>query len=627
MLNRNPVTQHPWYFDLARDEGPVELSTATNLAFEWITIQDALHVVDENEDPIAGSELRADSLANVATGSVVSLPITDDAIYTLEGLFADGYDFYIRPGEASTFSGPFAMELTSDGAFSPTFVDIGGVDVGLRFVTNQPPAIDDRAFFIDENNATVGVVLASDPDLPDDTLTFTITGEGPDDATFSISSTGELSFVVPPDYESPNDVGGIPGDNIYLVEIRVTDGHDESDTAMMSVSVLPVNDNVPVFTAGAAQTLTVFEESANGTVVGDAVATDADLPGDTLTYTINAGHPLGGFAMDSAGRLTIADASVLDLDFNDGTPQVAVLTVNVNDGAHDVTQQVTVEVSAINDNAPVFTSPDTADVVENTTSVLTVTATDDDRPAQTVIFWLSGGADEAKFSIDTNTGALSFVTAPDYEAPTDVGADNVYNVQVQANDQNGLTSTQDITVTVLNETNVTGFVFADVDNDGVFDVEDAPLANVEITLTEAGVDEVLGTAVDETFTTTTDNDGFYGFQDIAAGKVRINEGGAPADLADGVDTPNGVTDLDTVNDQFTIDFGRTDVAGMNFAEQADGGGLSSGDTATIGCWHNKNGQALIEKLDEDGALTAWLLDNFGNILEQDDFGEHDGSVG
>ena len=42
---------------------------------------------------------------------------------------------------------------------------------------------------------------------------------------------------------------------------------------------------------------------------------------------------------------------------------------------------------------------------------------------------------------------LSFVAAPDYEAPTDAGANNVYDVIVQVSDGT-LTDTQAIAVTV-----------------------------------------------------------------------------------------------------------------------------------------------------------------------------------
>jgi hypothetical protein len=52
-------------------------------------------------------------------------------------------------------------------------------------------------------------------------------------------------------------------------------------------------------------------------------------------------------------------------------------------------------------------------VAENTTAVMTVTATDADLPAQTLTYSIVGGADAAKFAINSSTGALSFATAPE----------------------------------------------------------------------------------------------------------------------------------------------------------------------------------------------------------------------
>ena len=43
-------------------------------------------------------------------------------------------------------------------------------------------------------------------------------------------------------------------------------------------------------------------------------------------------------------------------------------------------------------------------------------------------WWRGSG----KFSINPNTGVLAFSTAPDFEAPTDLGANNVYDVTVQS---------------------------------------------------------------------------------------------------------------------------------------------------------------------------------------------------
>jgi hypothetical protein len=110
-------------------------------------------------------------------------------------------------------------------------------------------------------------------------------------------------------------------------------------------------------------------------------------------------------------------------------------------------QLISVTVTDVND-APVITSNSSTSVAENQTSVLSVTTSDQDLPADTMIYSIIGGADEAKFTINVSTGELAFITFPDFENPGDVDLDNVYEVQVQAEDGNGGTDSQLISVTV-----------------------------------------------------------------------------------------------------------------------------------------------------------------------------------
>src|SRR5262249_54028313 len=51
---------------------------------------------------------------------------------------------------------------------------------------------------------------------------------------------------------------------------------------------------------------------------------------------------------------------------------------------------------------------------------------------------------------DPVTGALRFVAAPDFEAPADAGANNVYDVTIRVADGRGGTDSQAIAVTVTN---------------------------------------------------------------------------------------------------------------------------------------------------------------------------------
>jgi Ca2+-binding RTX toxin-like protein/peptidoglycan/xylan/chitin deacetylase (PgdA/CDA1 family) len=117
-------------------------------------------------------------------------------------------------------------------------------------------------------------------------------------------------------------------------------------------------------------------------------------------------------------------------------------------GRHDV--DVTLSTSPVN-HAPIITSNgggDTATVVvpENGTAVTTVKATDQEPGA--LKYAIAGGADAAAFTIDESTGVLAFKTAPDYEAPQDVGGNNVYDIVVQAIDGLGLSDSQALAVAV-----------------------------------------------------------------------------------------------------------------------------------------------------------------------------------
>ena len=93
----------------------------------------------------------------------------------------------------------------------------------------------------------------------------------------------------------------------------------------------------------------------------------------------------------------------------------------------------------------------TVSVAENSTTVTTVTATDADGTVP--IYSIVGGADQARFTINSTTGALSFISAPNFEAPADSDGNNSYIVQVRASDGT-LSDTQTITVNVRDVTEI-----------------------------------------------------------------------------------------------------------------------------------------------------------------------------
>jgi hypothetical protein len=99
--------------------------------------------------------------------------------------------------------------------------------------------------------------------------------------------------------------------------------------------------------------------------------------------------------------------------------------------------------------APTITSSASAAVAENQSAAIDVQTTDDnDAEGAGLTYSKTGGADQALFNLDGSSGVLTFITAPDFEAPGDVGGNNVYDVQVTVTDSGSLTDVQDIAITV-----------------------------------------------------------------------------------------------------------------------------------------------------------------------------------
>src|SRR5262249_59777818 len=107
-------------------------------------------------------------------------------------------------------------------------------------------------------------------------------------------------------------------------------------------------------------------------------------------------------------------------------------------GVHHATQTTSPTRRSADLSTPVITSNGggptaSVSVAENTTAVTTVVATDADTgPA--LAYSIVAGGDGTKFSINSSTGVLTFTAPPDFENPTDGGANNSYVVTVQASD-------------------------------------------------------------------------------------------------------------------------------------------------------------------------------------------------
>ncbi len=259
-----------------------------------------------------------------------------------------------------------------------------------------------------------------------------------------------------------------PTTGARTVRFVVTDGDGGTSAAVnATVTVSAVNDaptstNDAVLTAE--DTPLVLAVSDFGTyndveatplaaVRISALATDGLLEYDTTgtgTWAAVTLNQVISAADITAGRLRFAP------DANETGSPYATIGFEVSDGAafSAATYTLTASVAAVND-APSITSNGagaTASVnaAENQTAVTDVDAADPDVPT-TITYSLAGGADQALFTIDATTGVLSFLAAPNFEAPADADTNGIYEVTVRAAD-GALFDDQAISVTVTNAT-------------------------------------------------------------------------------------------------------------------------------------------------------------------------------
>lgn len=304
-----------------------------------------------------------------------------------------------------------------------------------------------------ENQSAVTTVTSSDVD-PGDSATYSISG-GIDAAKFSIvGATGVLTFVAPPNFEAPTDAGT---NNVYDVQVTVTDGGPLTDVQSIAVTVINVNEN-PVITSNGGGATASINAAENQSAVTTVMAADVDAA-TTITYSISGGADQALFNINSGtGVLTFSVAPNYESPNDSGANGVYDVQVTVTDnGAGLLTdvQSIAVTVTNVNE-APVITSNGggaiaALNAVEGQTAVTTVTATDVDA-ATTITYSITGGADADKFNIVGATGVLTFTAAPNFDVPTDVDANNIYDVQVTASDNGAgtLTDVQSIVVTVTN---------------------------------------------------------------------------------------------------------------------------------------------------------------------------------
>jgi len=359
-----------------------------------------LFTVDENQSGIEiGTVIFTDLDGDIITYSIQSrsdLPnwTLDNGFFTIDS--STGVINFVnwRTLNYENQSSYSIIVVASDGENSI----IQSIAINVNDINDSPRLSVPTTINADENQTDIVTVTAIDEDGDD--LTFSISGT--DASVMRIgSSTGVLEFNVAPDYETKSS---------YTVDVSVSDGQ-VSDNRNITIEINNVNESNPSFTSS-----NIFTVDENQEAIGTVTAIDS-IDGDAITYSLDQNgnnNKEGIYIHPSTGVLSFLTININDYEENTNF----LRTVYASDGFMTTTQDITININNLNDNAPTFTpwcSSLYAD--ENQTAIIncvtgdsSIEATDADGDP---ISFSMVSSDELTIS---SSGVLSFSSPPDFES-------------------------------------------------------------------------------------------------------------------------------------------------------------------------------------------------------------------
>jgi len=400
------TTDDSFTYQVCDDGSPQECDTAMV----------SITILPINDAPVANDDSAVtDEDTAVVIGVLTNDSDAEDDPLTVEAVGAPAHGQVSTDGTTVTYTP--TLNFNGSDTFTYTVGDgsliaTAAVTVTVEPVNDDPVAVDDEAE-TDEDTPVSIEVLFNDYDVEYDFLTLDSVTQ-PDHGTADYDAIeGVVIFTPTLDFS---------GEATF--SYNIIDGNGGSDTAQVSVNVIPVND-APQANDDQADT---DEDTA---VTVDALANDSD-PDDDLSIDAVT-QPAHGVVVNNGDDLTYTP--------QDNYNGADSFTYTVGDGTLTATATVSVTIGPVSD-APAFTSAPLIVATEDVTYSYVIVAEDVDAGDVLTITapispaWLSftdNGAGTAKLE-GTPTNA-------------DVGD---HSVKLLVRDTDGLTDTQAFTITVGN---------------------------------------------------------------------------------------------------------------------------------------------------------------------------------
>ena len=298
-----------------------------------LTMTTAQIVANDIDDQ--GLALTIQAVSLVAGQGTVELQGNGDVVFT----------------PAANFNGAVTLQYTITDPDGNT--DTANIFINVLPANDAPVATDDVATMNEDAVLVLpaGTILANDNDPDGDPLTITNVVVQQGQGVAAIDAGGNIIFT--PDANFNGDV---------VLEYTIDDGNGGTDTALINITVLPIND-APV---AADDAVTTDEDTA---VTINVLTNDNDVDGDALTVNAVTQGANGTVAINADNTVTYTP----NANFNG--QDTFTYTIDDGNGGTD-TATVTVTINAVND-APDAVN-DIANTAEDTAVNITVLANDVD---------------------------------------------------------------------------------------------------------------------------------------------------------------------------------------------------------------------------------------------------------
>jgi large repetitive protein len=405
------------------NEEPSAVDDALTLAEDTSDIVDVFaNDTDDDGDPLA-----VETLEPTADNGTVSCTVGGICTYTPEPNFEgfDTFSYTVTDGQGGT--------------------DTGNVEVTVTPVNDVPNAVDDSLVTSEDQMGSLNV-RTNDVDIDGDTLLVTTLSPAALHGTVACLGGGGCSYTPATDYSGPDSF-----------QYTISDGHGGTDTATVSITVLPEN-NAPVADD---DTISTLEDTAGSTNV---LVGDTDVDGDTLSVSSPSPTAAHGTVSCAAGGVCTYTPSA-----NYNGPDSFDYTLSDGRGKSD-TGTVNVTVLPGND-APVAVD-DSISTAEETAGQVDVLPNDTDLEGDSLS--VTGSTNGAHGTASCDATTCTYTPALNY-----TGADTfTYTVS----DGNGGTDTGSVSVTV------TGVNDAPVADDDALTTDEETPGNVSVLIGDADVD-------------------------------------------------------------------------------------------------------------------------------------------